>query len=294
MDGNRKYKDSVFSRLFSDPDVLRELYAALEGVPVPDGTPVTVNTMENVLFMGRVNDVSFQLGDRLVVVVEHQSSLNPNMPLRALMYIARLYEKVIDGRKIYSTSTVRVPSPEFFVLYNGKDPCPDEKVLRLSDAFADTAGLLPPGPPALDLAVKVLNINRGHNAKRLRKSRVLSQYSAFIAKVRDGEKAGLPAAEAIKRAVQWCVRHDILRQFLEANSSEVTNMLITEWNWNDALAVRWEEGVEKGIALEKKRSEKKLEAERMATARALKAKGVAVDVIADVTKLAPEAIRKLR
>jgi len=259
MDGNRQYKDSVFAKLFSDPDALRDLYAALEGVRLPDGTPLTVNTLENVFFMGRVNDVSFQLGDKLVVVVEHQSSLNPNMPLRALLYIARLYEKVIDDRKIYSSSLVRVPVPEFFVLYNGKAPCPDEQVLRLSDAFADTAGLLPPGPPALDLAVKVLNINRGHNAERLRKSRVLSQYSAFIAKVRDGEKAGLPAAEAIKRAVQWCVRHDILKQFLEANSSEVTNMLITEWNWNDALAVRWEEGVEKGIALEKERSEKKAE-----------------------------------
>jgi len=71
---NRQYKDSVFSLLFSDPDVLRRLYCAIEGVELPPDTPVIINTLENVLFMGLVNDISFVIGGKLVVLVEHQSS----------------------------------------------------------------------------------------------------------------------------------------------------------------------------------------------------------------------------
>ncbi|MDR0842385.1 MAG: Rpn family recombination-promoting nuclease/putative transposase, partial [Acidobacteriota bacterium] len=135
MGANLQYKDSVFSWLFSDPDILRELYAALEGVALPDDAPITINTLDNVLYMDRINDISFEIGDRVVVLIEHQSTLNPNMPLRLLMYIARLYEKIIDRKKMYTSSLTRLPTPEFIVLYNGKAPYPDEKVLRLSNAF---------------------------------------------------------------------------------------------------------------------------------------------------------------
>jgi hypothetical protein len=246
MGANLQYKDSVFSWLFSDPDILRELYAALEGVALPDDAPITINTLDNVLYMDRVNDISFEIGDRVVVLIEHQSTLNPNMPLRLLMYIARLYEKIIDRKKMYTSSLTRLPTPEFFVLYNGKAPYPDEKVLRLSNAFMDAGGLLPPGVPALELSAKVLNINQRHNTDKLHKSRTLEEYSAFIDRVRREEAKGLAREDAMKRAIVWCIEHNVLKNFLETNSSEVINMLLAEWNLDDALAVRWEEGREKG------------------------------------------------
>ena len=93
MNVNARYKDSVFSLLFSDPDLLRELYCALDDVSLPPDVPVTFNTLENVLFMELINDISFEIGGKLVVLIEHQSSINANMPLRLLMYIARVYEK---------------------------------------------------------------------------------------------------------------------------------------------------------------------------------------------------------
>jgi len=94
MDVNIKYKASVFSSLFSTPDALRELYSAIEGVDLPPDTPIDINTLSDVLFMDQVNDVSFTIASRLLVIFEHQSTINQNMPLRLLMYIARVYEKI--------------------------------------------------------------------------------------------------------------------------------------------------------------------------------------------------------
>ncbi|MDR1307495.1 MAG: Rpn family recombination-promoting nuclease/putative transposase, partial [Treponema sp.] len=101
MGVNRTYKDSVFSLLFSDPETLRELYCALENVTLPPDVPITINTLEGVLFMERVNDISFAVGNKLVVILEHQSTVNPNMPLRCLLYLARLYEKIINNKDMY-------------------------------------------------------------------------------------------------------------------------------------------------------------------------------------------------
>ncbi|MDR1949741.1 MAG: Rpn family recombination-promoting nuclease/putative transposase [Spirochaetaceae bacterium] len=94
MGVNRGYKDSVFSRLFGEPETLRELYGAIEGISLPPDIPITINTLEGVLFKTRMNDISFEIGDKLVVLIEHQSTINENMPLRLLMYITKIYEKI--------------------------------------------------------------------------------------------------------------------------------------------------------------------------------------------------------
>jgi len=138
MGVNKSYKDSLFSFLFSDPDILRELYGALEGITLPHNVPVTINTLQGVLFIERINDISFEISGKLVVLLEHQSTISPNMSLRLLMYIARIYEKIIGDKNIYTSRAISIPRPEFFVLYNGVAPYPDEKVLRLSDAFEST------------------------------------------------------------------------------------------------------------------------------------------------------------
>ncbi|MDR2729768.1 MAG: Rpn family recombination-promoting nuclease/putative transposase, partial [Treponema sp.] len=106
MSVNKKFKSSVFSFIFSNPDTLRELYCALEGITLSKDVPVVINTLEDVIFMDMNNDISFEIGGKLVVLIEHQSTINPNMALRLLMYIGRIYEKIINGRKIYSSSKV--------------------------------------------------------------------------------------------------------------------------------------------------------------------------------------------
>ena len=251
MHANIKYKDSIFSLLFSDPKLLRELYCALEGIDLPEDTPVTINTLQDVLFMDKINDISFEIDGKIIVLLEHQSTVNPNIPLRLLMYIARLYEKTIGGKNIYARKLIRIARAVFIVLYNGKEDFPDSKELKLSDMLEDASALkLPTKEPMLELTVKVININHGRNADIAKKCKALAGYSVFVAKVREFDDQGMERTEAVKQAVKYCRDHDILKEFMEANSSEVFNMLLNEWNWDDALAVSREEGMEeRDIAL---------------------------------------------
>jgi hypothetical protein len=253
MGVNTKYKDSLFSWLFSDPDTLRELYGAIEGITLDPTTPITINTLEGVLFMDQINDISFEIAGKLVVLVEHQSTINPNMPLRLLTYLGRIYEKIIDHKKIYSSKKLLIPQPEFIVLYNGPDrpggpAYPDETTLKLSDSFEDAAssGFIESRPPALELTVKVYNINQGRNEAMVRKCQRLAGYSAFVAKVREFEKTTPDRETAMKMTINYCIKHDIMKEILEANASEVINMLLTEWNWDDAKQVWQEEAREEG------------------------------------------------
>ena len=141
MNVNRKHKDSVFSALFSDPEILRELYSAIEGVDIPPDAIININTLSEALFMRQINDVSFTIDDKIVILIEHQSTINENIPLRILMYIARVYEKIIEKKNIYHRKILKIPAPHFIVLYNGKEECPEHQELRLSTAFKDTAKL---------------------------------------------------------------------------------------------------------------------------------------------------------
>ncbi|GHU15326.1 hypothetical protein FACS1894163_01640 [Spirochaetia bacterium] len=248
MGVNRTYKDSVFSWLFSEPAVLRELYGAIEGVTLPQDVPININTLESVLFKGQMNDISFVIADTLVVLIEHQSTINENMPLRLLLYLAEIYKKITGDEDLYREKRISLPRPELIVLYNGTKPYDDEKILRLSNSFKD-ASFLSPGlkaAPELEVIAKVYNINQGRNESILRKCKTLDWYSAFIAKVREYKVETGDDTAAMKRAVKYCIEHEILKDFLKDHSTEVINMLLDEWNWDIALKVHREEAREEG------------------------------------------------
>ncbi|MCL2411385.1 MAG: Rpn family recombination-promoting nuclease/putative transposase [Treponema sp.] len=277
---NTNFKDSVFTKLFSEPDLLRELYCALEGTTLPPDLPVSINTLENVVFMDLYNDISFEIGGKLVVLIEHQSTINPNMALRLYLYNARVFERIIKGKNLYSRNRLSIPWPEFFVLYNGKEPYPDNATLRLSDLFEkpQDLGLPKKANPLLELEVKVININEGKNEAIVNRCKKLAEYSTFIAKTRSFEKDLQDREKAVKAAIKYCSRYDILKEFLETYASEVLNMLLTEWNTEDALAVRFEEGHTEG---------------KREIAKNLLSEGFAVEVIQRTTGLSLEEIQEL-
>ncbi|WP_461255318.1 Rpn family recombination-promoting nuclease/putative transposase [Treponema sp. R80B11-R83G3] len=219
---NRNHKNSVFSSLFSTPDALRELYSAIEGVTIPPDIRIDINTLSNVLFMKQINDVSFLIDNRLVVLIEHQSSINRNIPLRLLEYSGRIYEKIIDIEKKYQKSLVKIPRPEFIVLYNGIDPYPDYSELKLSDAFMDIECLKLTGIDKipLELIVPVYNINHGHNPEILKRCESLYGYSFFINKIREYQTQGLTLEELITPVIEYCIKSNILKEYLEAHASE--------------------------------------------------------------------------
>ena len=181
MQANLKYKSSVFTHLFDDPDLLRELYGALQGISLPPDTPIAINTLDTSLFLDRYNDISSIIGGKLIVLLEHQSTICPNLPLRVLIYLAKLYEQRLTDDVVYSRKLITIPRPEFFVLYNGVEPYPDSKVLKLSDAFATLGALGLADNILLDLEVIVYNVNEGRNQEIVQRCQKLAEYSVFIA-----------------------------------------------------------------------------------------------------------------
>ena len=272
MAANNQYKNSVFSFLFSDPAVLRELCGALSGVELAEDVPIVINTLENILYKNRQNDISFTVGGKVVVLIEHQSTINPNMPLRILEYIAEIFKLYTAHQNIYGTKLIQIPWPEFFVFYNGTAPYPEEETLKLSDAFFNSGafgfGLEP--PPNLELIVKVYNINYQKNERLMRNCETLRGYSIFIHKVREFESkdqtgktiSGAERISAMQEAVTWCIENGVLKGFLKEHSSEVINMLYEEWDIDKFGSMQREEGIEigreEGIEIGEKKDVKNL------------------------------------
>jgi predicted transposase/invertase (TIGR01784 family) len=220
-----------------------ELYNAIENKNYDKDTEIEITTLENVMYWDMRNDISFLIDGKIVVLIEHQSTINPNMPLRMLLYISRIYEKITSSDSLYRSSKMQIPYPEFIVLYNGKDAYPDKQTLKLSEMFKQHDK---ESPINLELEVKVYNINKGHNPEFAKNSETLDGYEIFIDAVREYEKT-MSREDAIRKAVSECIKRNVLKKFFEYNSSEVINMLLTEWNWDDAMRVREEEGRQEGI-----------------------------------------------
>ncbi len=262
---NRKYKDSVFRMLFHDKKELLKLYNALNGTDYQDPEQLMVTTLENAIYMPIKNDVSFLLDARLMLY-EHQSTWNPNIPLRDLFYISRLLEKTVLERSLYSSRQVKIPAPHFVVFYNGAEDVPEDTVLKLSDAFAASPGQMDGEEPELELKVRFLNINKGYNQELMERCRTLREYSEFVARIRSYAGGSAAIEEAVERAVTECIEEGILADFLRSQRAEVIAMSIFEYNEEEELKklrqaefqIGKEEGIQEGI--KKGRTEGKAEA----------------------------------
>ena len=287
MNVNKNHKDSVFSALFSDSEILRELYSAIEGVDIPPDVIININTLSDALFMRQINDLSFTIDDRIVVLIEHQSTINENIPLRLLMYIGRVYEKIIEKKNIYHRKSLKIPAPKFIVLYNGKEEYPDHRELRLSTSFKDTHGLKLKQKKyePLELTVQVYNINQGRNPQMLNRSENLNAYSFFIGKIKEYSEH-LPLDESVNSAVKYCIEHNVLKDFLMKIGSEVINMLFYEVTTEEIADIRYNEGREDGL-------EQGHKAEKIMIAKNLLSKGSTPEFIQEITGLDQEAIISL-
>ena len=262
---NTKYKDTVFRMLFSDKKNLLSLYNALNGKDYRDPDLLEIVTLDNAIYMGVKNDLAFIL-DCNMFLWEHQSTYNPNIPLRDLIYIAKEYQKYVKQKKIslYSTRQQKLPAPRFIVFYNGKSEVGEKFEHRLSDAYENFSG-----EPELELKVTVLNINEGHNQKLMEQCQILKEYACFVARVRKHQKT-LPVEAAVEQAVKECIQEGILREFLLKNRAEVIEMSIFEYNQKEEEElIRREEkdigkeiGKEIGIRIGEERERKNTERER--------------------------------
>ena len=220
---NRNYKDTVFRMLFSDRKNLLSLYNAVNQRDYKNPEDLEIITLENAIYMGMKNDLAFIM-DTNLYLYEHQSTYNPNMPLRDLFYICSEYQKLVDKKSLFSSTLQKIPAPNFIEFYNGSTVIADCTELRLSSAFEYLTG-----EPKLELIVTVLNVNEGHNADLMQHCSMLKEYAQYVARVRH-YASDMPLNEAVKHAVDECIREGILAEFLTRNRNEVISMSIFEYD----------------------------------------------------------------
>ena len=242
----------MFKLIFRDKRDLLQLYNAINNTDYDNPEDIEVNTLEDVVYMGMKNDVSFLFTDELNLY-EHQSTFNPNLPLRGLFYFARLYQKIVSNHKdIYSSRIIKLPYPQFIVFYNGTKNEPERQVLELSEAFPDWGNK---ENAALQCRAVVLNINLGYNSDILNKCKKLKEYAWFIAKVREFLSQEQNIGSAIDKAIDLCIKEGILEEILQNHREEVRSMLLTEYDEQAHIKN------EREIALEEGRAEGRVEGE---------------------------------
>ncbi len=249
----RNQYDSVFRHMFHRKDALLELYNAVSDSHYTDETALEINTLSNAIYITMRNDVSFVM-DFQIHLYEHQSTVNPNMPLRDLLYIAQLYTKEIDARQLYSEQPMKLPFPVFVVFYNGKEPMPEYMEYYLSDLFHPM-----PLPINLDLRVRVVNINPGYNEELVARSQYLRGYQIYTDKVRR-YSAEVSLKEAVARAVQECIHQNILKEFFIENQKEVMDMSIFEFDQQLYMEVQREDAIRQGLQQGLEQGESRLSA----------------------------------
>lgn len=239
---NRRYKDALFRHLFRDKQDLLDLYNALNGSTYTDPGELEVVTLEDVIFMKMKNDLSFIIGSSLNLY-EHQSTWNPNMPLRGLLYFAGQFEGVLSARgdDIYGKKHIELPTPVYIIFYNGSGMQTDKVMLYLSDSFSTGRGT-----GCLECTCEVLNINRGHNGVLMEKCHRLWEYSEFSAEIEENIKKGMDREEAVETAIDACIERDILKDVLLKQKAEVLHMLLTHYDEKKHLRNTFLEGREEG------------------------------------------------
>ena len=236
---NRIYKDRLYKMIFNDKSELLKLYNAINGTHYDDPAMLTITTLDNAIYMTMENDLSFIIDMRLALY-EQQSTVNPNLPLRFLMYITDIYSAYTKDMNIYGSKKVQIPLPSFVIFYNGVKSQPDRTEFLLSELFHPTTD-----QPALELKAVMLNINKGHNQELMNACHTLRDYSEYVARIRT-YSAEMPLADAVEKAITECITENILRDFLLKNRAEAKAMSIYEYDEAKTMRMFREEGYEDG------------------------------------------------
>ena len=245
---NREHKDRLFRRIFSKKDDLLSLYNALNNSDYINTEDLQIYTMDDFVYMSMRNDLSFLI-DMTLNVFEHQSTYNPNMPLRGFFYMSSAYQKYIalNHLDIYSSKRIALPLPQYYVFYNGTKNMPDESRILLTDSMTHPDAAQ---KSSAQFSAHMININAGHSSGIMQRCPKLYQYSLFIEEIRQNQKQGAALREAVETAVDSCIRQGILTDILLGNKAEVTNMILQEYDEDlhirNEKEISFQDGYEKG------------------------------------------------
>lgn len=242
---NKKHKDRVFCIIFQARKDLLQLYNAVNNTNYTNEDDLIINTIDDVVYMGMKNDLSFIIGD-VLNLYEHQSTYSPNLPLRGFLYFADIYRTIIEPvkKQLYTKKPLAIPFPQYIVFYNGTENQPERSEAKLSDLFICNN---PNAIPALECTAVMLNINLGCNRALMEKCRTLKEYAEFIAIIREHLKSDMDYEQAVENAVDQCIRDNILRDVLLKNRAEVIDMILTEYDEEEMRAYLQEEAKKDGF-----------------------------------------------
>ena len=287
---NNRHKDRLFRFIFGYPENREwtlSLFNAINGTDYDDPEAIEFNTIEDAVYLGMRNDVSFifVLSDELDLW-EHQSSYNPNMPIRCLIHAAQLYDKYIQENELnrYSRKILKLPGAKFFCFYNGTDEQPEEKILKLSDSFGENFD------SDLEARVKMLNINYGHNREIMNGCRTLREYAWLVATVREHEKILKNLEKAFDIALKIMPEDFVIRKFLLAHKAEVKGMFLTEYDEKKQRKLDREEAREEGF--EEGRVEG-IEKTRISVAASMLKEKLPISLIVKISELSELVVRGL-
>lgn len=288
---NREIKSSVFADLFGDDELdgkknFLSLYNAIHGTNLKlEETAIEHKKIPQAICKPYDNDISMLINGRLIVLVEHQSTLNENMPLRCLEYYVHLLYGIIPAKTRYRESLVKIPTPEFYVFYNGKKKTPQDYVMKLSDAFAESQK-----DSLCELKVRFMNIigQEGKNLPVVQKCDMLMQYCEFMDIVfrHQAELNESPTTDEKKtcyeKALREAISKGILVDYLTRKGTAVINMFTDEYDYDLDMQVKAEE------AFEKATQQKAVE-----DARSFYANGASIDLIAKSLHMTEDQVREI-
>lgn len=244
MNSNREYKSDVFTMLVEVPEYALEIYNVLNNSHYDNPKELQIMKLEKGVLLSIRNDASFVV-DSYLNLYEHQSTYNPNMPLRFLIYFSNLLLDMVKEQEydLFGRKQIPVPTPKFVVFYNGLEKRPAKEVMHLSDAYEHREESYD-----LDLTCLVYNINPGYNKDIQERSRVISGYTAFVEKVRTYEREEAALKDAVERAIDECISEDILAEFFKEHRAEVVNMAALDFTFERREKLIRRDSLEEGIA----------------------------------------------
>ena len=238
-----QYKDAVFRKYFMDKTRILSLYKAVTGDNDLTENDIELKTLDSTYDNGKKNDVAFLCKNQLIMMFEHQSTINENMPVRFLLYLAEYYNKITKSDDRYRRKRINLPEPQCYIFYNGKKDTEPERVMNLAEAF-------PKGKSEwLNLKAIAYDINYDKGCRLFADCKELMEYSLFVKKVEEYVSEGnLTTEQAVCKAVNYCINHDVMKEFMIQHREEVANMFTEEFDYDRALEIAKEEAQEEGLA----------------------------------------------
>ena len=279
---NKKYKDSVFTDLFgSDRDGKKnflELYNALSGSSYKlEEVSLVRKVIDQSLYKTFNNDVSWEINGKLIVLVEHQSTINNNMPFRCLEYVTRIYEGIVPIKQRYAEKVFKIPNPDFYVVYIGSKEQPKEYELRLSDAFYEKDS------SKLELIVKVKNCADPNLLPITGTCDILKEYCRFLEIVEKTYNKRFPKS-SFKRAIEIAMDEGILTDYLDRKSREVINMLCAKYDYKMDITVKKQEAFEDGQQAKAEETAKRMLADNLSVEKTSLYSGLTIEKVKELAE----------